>query len=42
MPFGHGYAVFAGLEKVIDYLRNFKFTESDLAYLREIGYPEDF
>ncbi|MCB7071121.1 nicotinate phosphoribosyltransferase [Caldibacillus sp. 210928-DFI.2.22] len=42
MPFGHGYAVFAGLEKVIDYLSNFKFTESDLAYLREIGYPEDF
>ncbi|MDL0420958.1 nicotinate phosphoribosyltransferase [Caldibacillus thermoamylovorans] len=42
MPFGHGYAVFAGLEKVIDYLRNFKFTENDLAYLREIGYPEDF
>ncbi|KIO62712.1 nicotinate phosphoribosyltransferase [Caldibacillus thermoamylovorans] len=42
MPFGHGYAVFAGLEKVIDYLRNFKFTESDLAYLREIGYPDDF
>ncbi|MEC5270911.1 nicotinate phosphoribosyltransferase [Caldifermentibacillus hisashii] len=42
MPFGHGYAVFAGLEKVINYLRNFKFTESDLAYLREIGYPEDF
>ncbi|WP_404996641.1 nicotinate phosphoribosyltransferase [Caldifermentibacillus hisashii] len=42
MPFGHGYAVFAGLEKVIDYLRNFKFTESDLSYLREIGYPEDF
>ncbi|WP_346208030.1 nicotinate phosphoribosyltransferase [Caldifermentibacillus hisashii] len=42
MPFGHGYAVFAGLEKVIDYLHNFKFTESDLAYLREIGYPEDF
>lgn len=42
MPFGHGYAVFAGLEKVIHYLRNFKFTENDLAYLREIGYPEDF
>lgn len=42
MPFGHGYAVFAGLEKVIDYISNFKFTESDLAYLREIGYPEDF
>lgn len=42
MPFGHGYAVFAGLEKVIDYLKNFKFTESDLAYLRELGYSSDF
>lgn len=43
MPFGSGYAVFAGLERMIGYLKNFRFSESDLAYLRdEIGYEEAF
>ncbi|WP_031546596.1 nicotinate phosphoribosyltransferase [Salinicoccus luteus] len=42
MPFGNGYAVFAGLERIIDFLKNLKFTESDIEYLRSIGYEEDF
>ena len=43
LPFGNGYAVFAGLERILDYLKNFKFTDSDLAYLRdELGYAEDY
>ncbi|MEC1627723.1 nicotinate phosphoribosyltransferase, partial [Bacillus mojavensis] len=43
LPFENGYAVFAGLEKAIEYLENFKFTDSDLTYLRdELGYHEDF
>lgn len=43
MPFNNGYAIFAGLERIIDYVKNFKFHESDLAYLKdELGYPEDF
>lgn len=43
LPFGNGYAVFAGLERILDYLRDFKFSETDLAYLRdEVGYKEDF
>ncbi|MGM9928488.1 MAG: nicotinate phosphoribosyltransferase [Bacillus sp. (in: firmicutes)] len=42
MPFQNGYAIFAGLERIIDYLQNFHFTESDLIYLRELGYKEDF
>ena len=43
LPFGNGFAVFAGLEKVIEYLKNLQFTESDIAYLRdELGYPDDF
>lgn len=43
LPFGNGYALFAGLERVLDYLKNFKFTESDLKYLHEeLGYKEDF
>ncbi len=42
IPFQNGYAVFAGLERVIQYLSEFRFTESDLAYLREEGYGEDY
>jgi nicotinate phosphoribosyltransferase len=42
LPFGNGYGVFAGLEKVIDYLKNFQFSQSDIAYLEEIGYKSDF
>lgn len=43
LPFGNGYAIFAGLERVLEYLRNFKFTDSDLAYLKEeAGYKDDF
>ena len=42
-PFGLGYAVFAGLERVVDYVKNLRFTESDLDYLRETqDYPEEF
>ncbi|MFP7495237.1 nicotinate phosphoribosyltransferase [Terribacillus saccharophilus] len=43
LPFGNGFAIFAGLERVIEYLQQFRFTESDLAYLRdELGYAGDF
>lgn len=43
LPFDNGYAVFAGLERVVDYLTNFKFTISDIEYLKnELGYKEDF
>lgn len=43
LPFGNGYAIFAGLERMLDYLRNFKFSESDIAYLKnEVGYQDDF
>ncbi|MGG1399196.1 nicotinate phosphoribosyltransferase [Bacillus salipaludis] len=43
LPFGNGYAVFAGLEKVIQYIQGFRFSEEDLAYLKnEVGYEDDF
>ncbi|MEH7120667.1 nicotinate phosphoribosyltransferase [Neobacillus vireti] len=43
LPFGNGYAVFAGLEKVIQFIQGFRFSEEDLAYLKnEVGYKEDF
>ncbi|NGX42335.1 MAG: Nicotinate phosphoribosyltransferase pncB2 [Chlamydiae bacterium] len=32
-PFGGGFTVSAGLEYVIDYLKNFHFDDTDLAYL---------
>ncbi|MTH54654.1 nicotinate phosphoribosyltransferase [Bacillus mangrovi] len=42
LPFGNGYAVFAGLERVVQYLENFRFSDSDLKFLKELGYEEEF
>lgn len=42
LPFKNGYAVFAGLERVVRYLSDFRFTQSDLDYLNQLGYPADF
>ncbi|WP_394138087.1 nicotinate phosphoribosyltransferase [Cytobacillus oceanisediminis] len=43
LPFGNGYGIFAGLERVIEYIENFRFTESDLMYLKnELHYKDDF
>ncbi|MHC5373421.1 nicotinate phosphoribosyltransferase [Enterococcus sp. LJL120] len=43
MPFRNGYAIFAGLERLVNYLENLTFSESDLDYLREVsGYSEEF
>ncbi|MBS4202455.1 nicotinate phosphoribosyltransferase [Bacillus sp. FJAT-49732] len=43
MPFANGYAIFAGLEKIIHYINNFRFSETDIAYLQEeIGYDVEF
>ena len=42
LPFGNGFAVFAGLEEILNYLENLKFTESDLDYLADKGFGEDF
>jgi nicotinate phosphoribosyltransferase len=43
LPFGNGYGVFAGLERVIEYIEDFRFTESDLQYLKnELNYADDF
>ncbi len=35
VPDQGGYAIFAGLEQVIEFLQNLRFTEADLQYLRE-------
>lgn len=42
-PFKNGYAIFAGLERVVQYIQSFRFTETDLAYLKELDiYSEEF
>ncbi len=35
-PFGQSYALMAGLEGIIDYLKSFRFTSEDLAYLSSL------
>lgn len=44
MPFGNGYAVFAGLERIVQYIQQLRFSEDDIAYLREQEeqYQEEF
>lgn len=43
LPFGNGYAVYTGLERIVEYISNFQFTKSDIEYLQnELGYEEDF
>ncbi|OOB79523.1 MAG: nicotinate phosphoribosyltransferase [Epulopiscium sp. Nuni2H_MBin001] len=34
-PFGNGFAIFAGLEQLIDYIKNLKFSEDDISYLKQ-------
>ena len=42
-PSGGGYAVCAGLDQVIDYVKNLHFDEEDIAYLRSLNtFDEDF
>jgi nicotinate phosphoribosyltransferase len=35
LPFGNGYAVFAGLERIVGYIGGLRFTEDDIRYLSE-------
>ncbi len=42
-PQGGGYAICAGLDQLIDYIKNLRFDESDIDYLRSVGmFDEDF
>lgn len=36
LPFGNGYAVFAGLERVIGYIKSLHFTHEEISYLKNI------
>ena len=42
-PCGGGYSICAGLEQVIDYIKNLHFAPDDIEYLRSVGcFEEDF
>lgn len=42
-PFGNGYTIVAGLERIVSYIQGLRFTDTDLAYLRDLGdYSEEF
>lgn len=42
-PFNNSYAIFCGLDSVIEYIQNLKFTENDINYLRKLNlFEEDF
>lgn len=42
-PSGGGYAICAGLDQVIDYIKNLHFDTEDIAYLRSLNsFDEDF
>ena len=42
-PCGNGYAIAAGLDQVIDYIKNLHFSEEDVTYLGSLGiFHEEF
>lgn len=43
VPDGGGYAIMCGVEQMVDYLKNLKFTDEDIEYLRDKGiFCEEF
>ncbi|MFW6310157.1 MAG: nicotinate phosphoribosyltransferase, partial [Prolixibacteraceae bacterium] len=42
LPFDGGYAVYAGLDDLLDILENLRFDEKDISFLRDNGFPDDF
>lgn len=42
LPFGNGYAIFAGLEHIISYLTGLEFKDEDIEYLRDLGFEKNF
>lgn len=42
-PSGNGYAIAAGLSSLVDYIKNLKFTNENISYLRSLNiFDEDF
>ena len=42
-PYGGGYTISGGLGEIIDYIKNFKFSDREIEYLRSLGkFSEEF
>ncbi len=41
-PFGGGYVVFSGIGELLHSIRNFKYSEEDIAYLNKQGFRKEF
>jgi nicotinate phosphoribosyltransferase len=42
LPFGGGYALFAGLEDLLNALQGLRFDKQDLEFLKELGFHPEF
>ncbi|WP_405200222.1 nicotinate phosphoribosyltransferase [Christiangramia sp. LLG6405-1] len=42
LPFKSGYAIFSGLEDLLEILSKLRFSEDDLEFLKEQGFEKDF
>jgi nicotinate phosphoribosyltransferase len=44
LPFGNGYSVFAGLQRIVDYIRHISFGDEEIAFLeqQEENYKAEF
>jgi len=41
-PFGGSFAIFAGLDDLLELIENFRYDSEDIEYLRKIGFRQDF
>ncbi len=42
LPFNGGYAIFAGLETLLEILQNLRFGEKEIDYLKKCGFRDEF
>jgi nicotinate phosphoribosyltransferase len=42
IPFNGGYAIYAGLDPLLQALENFRFSQEDLEYLQHLGFRPDY
>ena len=42
LPFRNGYAIFAGLENLLEILEDLRFSEADIAFLKKQEFSEEF
>lgn len=41
-PCDNGYTIIAGIEQMLQYIENLRFTEEDLAYIKSLGFGDPF